>query len=153
MSKPSMLDRFWAKVEKSSGCWLWQAAKDERGYGRFGVGSHGARLAHRVSWELVNGPLPHGMWVLHRCDTPSCVNPNHMFLGTHEDNMEDMAAKGRGRKNHPTGERAYRAKLTLEQAQEIRRLRASGMTQIAVAQQFGIHRGTVQEITKGRTYA
>lgn len=93
--------RFWSKVDKSagdSGCWLWMAARNARGYGCVGrdVG-RGYWLAHRVSWELANGPIPDGLFVLHRCDVPSCVNPHHLFVGTNADNMRDMALKGRGR--------------------------------------------------------
>lgn len=89
--------RFFTKVTKTAGCWLWNASKDGKGYGVIGlsvpVRRHGK--AHRVSWELHKGAIPAGMAVLHKCDTPACVNPEHLFLGTQADNMRDCSAKGR----------------------------------------------------------
>ena len=85
--------RFWPKVDKSGACWLWTAAA-RNGYGQLRVG---ARIiqSHRVSWELHHGPIPEGLHVLHTCDNPSCVNPDHLWLGTHGENMADRDAKGR----------------------------------------------------------
>ncbi len=94
----TVAERFWAKVRKGEGCWLWVGAKQHNGYGYLHSGGHSIRKplrAHRVSWELHNGPIPDGLRVLHSCDTPCCVNPAHLFLGTQSDNMKDCAAKGR----------------------------------------------------------
>lgn len=94
-------ERFWDKVNKDteSGCWEWRSSIRGNGYGAFfthlqpeGRKCHGA---HRYSWELVNGAIPEGLWVLHKCDNRICVNPDHLFLGDRTDNMRDCAAKGR----------------------------------------------------------
>lgn len=88
-------DRIWKFVQKTDGCWEWNGRRNDRGYGLFAVTHAAARRAHRVIWELVNGPIPSGMVVCHRCDNPPCVRPDHLFLGTQADNMRDMQAKGR----------------------------------------------------------
>lgn len=85
--------------EPNSGCWLWVGAANRDGYGLF-CGSRKGKaqhLAHRISWELFRGPIPQGVEVCHRCDVRCCVNPDHLFLATHTDNMADMYRKGRGR--------------------------------------------------------
>jgi hypothetical protein len=89
--------RLWEKVQKepNGGCWLWTGGTTNGGYGVIGVGRGRLHRAHRISWEIANGPIPDGLKVLHRCDNPPCVNPAHLFLGTQVDNMRDCAAKGR----------------------------------------------------------
>ena len=105
-------------------CWPWSGSRDRAGYGELGTGSkldgtRGLIKAHRCSWELHRGPIPEGLQVLHHCDNPPCVNPDHLFLGTPRDNSDDKISKGR--QNAPRGEAHHRAKLTWE---DVRRIRA-----------------------------
>ena len=91
------MERFWNKVMKiveTDECWEWIAFKNKDGYGLFGYNGKNQK-AHRVSWQLHNGPIPDGLCVLHKCDNPSCVNPNHLFLGTNADNIKDRVNKNR----------------------------------------------------------
>jgi hypothetical protein len=90
--------RFWRKVDKSGDCWLWRGGTSRKGdliYGAFGLGGPDCS-AHRASWILSFGPVPPGLLVCHECDTPLCVRPTHLFLGTYQDNVDDMIRKGRG---------------------------------------------------------
>jgi len=89
-----VIPRFMAKVKITESCWIWTAAKDDRGYGRIGFRGRTSK-AHRVAWTILCGPIPRGMWILHKCDTPACVNPDHLFVGTALDNSRDMVAKRR----------------------------------------------------------
>jgi len=88
-------ERFWSFVERGEGCWLWKGGLSGSGYGNFWSDGKTVR-AHRYAWEITHGrPVPEGLYVLHRCDTPRCCNPEHLFVGTLRDNSRDMAAKGR----------------------------------------------------------
>jgi len=89
-----LTERFWSKVNKTNGCWLWTAAQNRAGYGvlnRDGI----ATLAHRISYEFQHGPISGGLHVCHHCDTPACVRPDHLFLGTDATNAADRDAKRR----------------------------------------------------------
>jgi hypothetical protein len=91
-------ERFFEKVVKTDGCWVWLGSKGRRGYGALHVIVNGVRQmmgAHRISWTIHNGPIPAGLFVCHKCDNPQCTNPDHLFLGDGRDNMRDCAAKGR----------------------------------------------------------
>lgn len=100
-AKRTMAERFWRKVKKADGdqCWEWTAAFFRAGYGKFAIEHRKIEGAHRVAWILAHGPIPNGLWVLHKCDVRRCCNPSHLFLGTVSDNVQDMLRKGRGGKN------------------------------------------------------
>jgi hypothetical protein len=143
-------ERFWSCVDRSgNGCWEWRGRRDENGYGRTSVGGRRNHGTHRVAWELTHGSTK--LCVLHRCDNPPCCNPDHLFVGTKRDNAIDRQAKGRS-KNLDRGDLHPKAKLTAPEVAEMRALRASGWTQIALAQRFGISRGNVSKIVNGRSY-
>jgi len=145
-------ERFWEKVKtgEQDECWLWTASCNLKGYGQINLGRtcDGVSLAHRLAWELVRGPVPLGTSVCHRCDTPRCVNPNHLFLGTHADNSADMVSKGR----QPCGERHGRAILTETEVKTIWRLLAAGVTHRAIAAMYGVGPSTIYDIKSGRNW-
>lgn len=153
----SVEERFWMKVEKTEGCWIWRALRSDSNYGRFMVSRSPQKLvqAHRLAWELTIGPIPDGLWVLHRCDNPPCVNPAHLFLGTRMDNIRDMHAKGRasGGSVPRPGEMSPNAKITTEQALEIKRRHRAGEGVTRVAAAFGISRSQVSRIATGKRWA
>lgn len=166
-----LVDRFWARVSKSEepdGCWLWTGTMDRTtGYGVIGLPREGvpAKIrksrtvgAHRVSWEIHYGPIPPGLFICHDCDRTypagstdyrRCVRPDHLFLGTHADNVRDMHAKGRafGGQTHP------QAKLTAAQVGDIRRLRDEGGFGVrALAETFGVSHDTIRNILLGKVW-
>lgn len=151
-----MADRFWKHVDKSGECWIWTASF-QGWYGQIKSDGNSVIGAHRASWIIHNGPIPDGLWVLHRCDNPACVNPDHLFLGTHDDNMRDMAEKGRqGLVNHPEraprGERNRHAKLSESDVLTIRTAHASGVGTTALSRQYGVYETTIADIVSRRTW-
>lgn len=123
-------------------CHIWQLYTMPNGYGR--LGSH---LAHRLAWQDAHGPIPDGLWVLHKCDVPSCVNPGHLFLGTPSENQDDCERKGRRRR--PAGERHGHARLTWD---DVRAIRASSDRPIDLARRYGVHPNTIHGVLKRRTW-
>ncbi len=149
-NKP-LSERFESKYipEPNSGCWIWTAYVNCDGYGRIArEGSRmGMELAHRVSWGLHRGSIPNGLQVLHRCDNPPCVNPDHLFLGDVSANMKDAVKKGR--KIMPRGEKNYNATLTESQALEIK---YSKVTNRKLAEKYGVTYGMIGHIKNGRAW-
>lgn len=148
----------WMPVTES-GCWLWIASKNARGYGQIQVHKRrdpekkrrGPELAHRLSWRLNRCEIPPETHVLHKCDTPACVNPDHLFLGTDKDNVADMIQKGRNNTTcQPKGEDHWKSKLSSETALEIFH---SSDTQKAIAERFGVCKATVCHIKSGRLWS
>lgn len=139
---------FWPKVAITcpDECWIWQAGQTGTGYGQVKVPGRGPSKAHRVAYELANGPIPaghgyHGTVVMHSCDEPLCCNPRHLSLGTQAQNLRDMAEKGRRK-----GERSPNAKLTEEQALYIKHSNRSARS---IALDLGVRPETAQHIRRG----
>lgn len=158
---PSLMETFFGFTMKGEGdsCWVWTGSRDEEyGYGIIGRKINGKRKnlrAHVISYEFKNGPIGAGMFVLHRCDHPWCVNPNHLFIGSIKDNVDDMVKKGRQSK----GEERPAAKLTEEEIFEIRGkyIRsgpgvASPYSQRGLAREYGVSQHTIQQIVRGSAW-
>lgn len=173
------LRNFWKKVDKRGpdDCWLWTASKSSTGYGQLMAGGRILK-SHRIAWTLTGGAIPNGFCVCHKCDTPACVNPAHLFIGSHTDNMRDMINKGRGAvgdrhgsrihpervprgdrsgsrlhpERVPRGEAVGTAKLTASQVIEIRALYADGDTLKRLASRFGVSFSVIGSITRRETW-
>jgi hypothetical protein len=168
--------RFWSKVQvpqDRNQCWVWFGGSDQHGYGCLNTGLGKSMRAHRYSWVLHFGEIPDGLWVLHHCDNPSCVNPAHLWLGTQTDNMQDMAKKGRGGhithpervsrganngrcthpERYPIGSRCSHAKLTEESVEEIKARYGLGSVTIRqLAAEFEVSFSAVQQLLAGRSW-
>ncbi len=142
-TRPTDAERFWQKARRSDGCWQWAGAIRPGGHG---VAFFRGKLegAHRVAWILTHGAIPAGMFICHNCDNPSCVNPSHLFIGTHADNMRDMRTKGRGR----GGPR----KLTASDVAAVGVLLRDGIGQRLVAERFGVSRSAIALIAQGHNW-
>jgi hypothetical protein len=148
MNNLSIEDRFWQKVQKTASCWLWTASKFKgKGYGQFQVNGSPKR-AHRVSWEFHRGPIPEGLQVLHECDNQSCVNPDHLFLGTQLANMQDKVAKNRQARGHQNG----RAKMTWSEVRDARAAHLLGESYSAIAKRLGVGKTTIALMLNGITW-
>lgn len=147
--RKTIAERLAAKtVAGQHGCLLWTGSTYEFGHGVIWNGKFNEG-AHRVAWTLANGPIPSRMCVCHRCDTPACVNPDHLFLGTKADNAADMASKGRA--SHRPGASSPSAKLTADDVAEIRKLKGI-VSQRALAERFGVSKTAIRFVQKGRTW-
>lgn len=178
MKLAAVEQRFWRSVQKTDTCWIWTAGKSPQGYGKMRAWGKHAR-AHRVSWVIHKGAIPPGLCVLHRCDNPACVTPDHLFLGTSIDNNIDRDAKGRqargatsGPRLHPErmargakhgahtkpearprGERNGAAKLLPEQVTAARKDYATGRVRLAdIAARLGVTTSTIDQIVLGRNW-
>lgn len=162
MLSSKTIEKFWKRVNKTEGCWLWNSSLDAYGYGAFRV--DGLRIrAHRASWEIAHGKKPR-LWVLHKCDNPQCVRPSHLFQGTRQDNIMDAKEKGRIQSGtqHWTqrmteklaiGSRHGQSKLAVGDVNRIRQLHfVKGLSQRNLASMFSVKRGTIWALLAGKTW-
>jgi hypothetical protein len=145
----SKIEKFEEKYQPvtETGCWLWIGFTLPAGYGKFGD-----MLAHRAAWEMFVGLIPEGLFVLHRCDTPSCVNPGHLFLGTHLQNMADMRAKDRQSREPRAGQGSENSQAKLSD-DAIVEIRASTEKGFLLAKMFGVSAGLISGIRHGKRWA
>lgn len=142
--------RFWSYVEfrDNNECWPWTGCTTANGYGRASRDGGANVLAHRRAYELVFGAIPDGLVVLHQCDTPACVNPAHLRIGTQHDNMLDCVAKGRAAR----GEKNGRAKLSTSDVRAIRRATRRALSFREIANAFGVSTKTISRINRATTW-
>lgn len=147
------IDRFWSKVKKGPGCWTWLGWRYQSGgYGGLALNGRNVR-AHRVAFELANGPIPEGLFVCHSCDNPVCVNPNHLFIGTCADNNWDKSRKGRAKGHLMPGEAHPGHKLKAEQVAEIRRRYVEGdSNKMRLALEYGVSDRLIYNIIHGHAW-
>lgn len=144
-----VIRRFWERVDVSGECWLWiSSVRGKKKYGFVQLRDAAKIAAHRLSYVLSFGRIPNGLWVLHKCDNPRCVRPDHLFLGTSDDNVADMVSKGR----HPRGTTNGRAKLSAAQVLEIvRRSKDEFLTHLA--KEFRVGPAHIGQITRGEKWS
>ena len=135
--------RFWNKVKKTDGCWEWMGFCNR--YGKFTY--EGGQLAHRYSWLLHKGPIPDDLHVLHRCDNTKCVNPEHLFLGTHDDNMKDKAKKGRA-----PGFKGESHPLSRFTSEDIEYIRSCSKRSVELAAEFNTNYNYINQIRRGDSW-
>ena len=148
----TLLDRFFNKVLKTNTCWEWTGCRQKNGYGKIGAGGDRGKtlLAHRVSWILHCGKINEGLECCHKCDNPSCVNPNHLFLGTRIDNEEDKKNK----KRHLYGEKHSMSKINTRDVVSIKtKYKINNTTQYQLAKEYGITQSQVSRIINGKRWA
>ena len=150
--KGTLKERFDAKweLDAETGCWVWQASAQR--YGFIGTAAHHPETAHRVAWKLYRGEIPEGMHVLHRreCNNTLCVNPDHLYIGTREENVADKFATGRD--NTPRGSTAYQAKLTEDIVRTARKRNSAGESTYKLAEEYGVRRTTMRRAVLGITW-
>jgi len=176
--------RFWSKIDKQPGlgpkgdCWHWMAARTKFGHGVFTEPPRRYIQSHRFMWKLKHGSIPEGAHILHRCDNPRCVKPDHLFIGDAIENMKDRMRKGRyatgknawspnnldkvargerhGSRTHPEkvarGERNGNSKLDADKVDWIRSEIKRGRTHRSIAEEIGVHRATVTSVNRGRNW-
>lgn len=151
--RKTLLEKFWSKVVSKSTdeCWEWNGSKEKQGYGILNLRITGKYLkAHRASWEIHFGEIPNNLCVCHKCDNRSCVNPSHLFLGIHQENMADMTVKKRYK--NTKGELNGRSKLTKEQVVEILNMKNKGISQQKIANYYNVSQVRISMIFSGKSW-
>lgn len=149
LRRGSFEERFWLRVKKSKSCWEWQGRVGKLGYARIRRTDRSRVFVHRLSYEMHHGPVPEGLLVLHTCDNRRCVNPKHLYVGTHQDNTDDMFRRGRA--NKAQGERHGNAKLSDAEARRlVDMFRAGEATVAQLAVRYNLHPVHVDGVIKGR---
>ena len=150
MFDADFIARFEAKLDKSGDCWLWTASCAGKGYGQMKLPKQRKQeYSHRLAYMIYKGPIEDNQYVCHTCDNPKCCNPDHLFLGTCKDNLQDMKAKNR----HLCGTKNAQAKLTEEDVVKIRQCLAIGMPQWKIARAFGVGQMAISRIKTGLRWA
>jgi hypothetical protein len=139
-----------SKIKKVNGCWEFVGRKNSAGYGAFT--HYHLKSAHRFSYFVFKGEIPKGMFVCHRCDNPSCVNPKHLWLGTHKDNYKDMILKKRNRNGSLSGEKNKNSKLSKNDVDEIRKSYKEGLSTKLLASMFGCSQPNIHYIITNQTW-
>ncbi len=148
VNREEIAARFWAKVEKGEGCWNWTASTQKGGYGQFGIRAlrvSNFKATHVALWLATGEWPPAGVSVCHACDNPKCVRPDHLFLGTPTENMQDSSQKHRIQ----NGRRHWNARLTEAQVLEVRRLKADGLRNCEIVRKTGLTDRLVSRIVTG----
>jgi len=143
--RTDLSERFWEKVSKTDTCWLWTAGTTKSGYGSIRING-AAKRAHRVAYEMLVGPIPEGAVLLHSCDTPACVNPAHLSIGSQKENIHDAIEKGR----HCHGEKHWNYKISPQIIKDIQSAHVGGATGRAIAKHFAISESLVSKILSGK---
>lgn len=146
LSHEDVTKKFWSLVEKTSACWLWRGVLNKSGYGDISW-QNKRWLAHRFAWFLTYGTEP-SLCLLHACDNPQCVRPDHLFEGTRQENMADKVAKGRQLR----GDTCPVSKLTESDVRRAKELHAQGMTQKTIASIFHVDQSTISYAVRGKTW-
>jgi len=147
-----MEHRFLSKFIKTDGCWNWTACKIKAGYGQINIDGK-MQLAHRVSYEMYKNKIPEGLHVRHSCDNPSCVNPDHLELGTNQDNVNDRTKRGRHKYGISKGEKHGLAKLTEADVLEIRQMIQNGVYHKIIAELFDVSPSLICRINTGKNWS
>jgi hypothetical protein len=143
------LERLLSKVEEAeNGCWNYTGARLEQGYGMIKYNGSMVR-AHRLSYELHKGSIPENRIVMHTCDNPSCINPEHLKIGTYQDNTQDMIAKGRRVRGAQTNNKRF---FTDDEVRRVRQKIADGLTNVEIGDQFFVSDVTISKIRHGKVY-